>query len=125
MELPSKLLEQIAFNTRPKIEDHMLIVMDKSLHEEHLIEGLQTKIKQFKIAVFFYLLITAFSMSQVGIINLISRKISSTKILFKLESLTVLTKWKIYTMKFDELLLIKIIIQKQFIRLQSSQISQL
>ena len=28
--LPSKILEQIAFNTRPKIEEHMLIVMDKS-----------------------------------------------------------------------------------------------
>ena len=36
MELPSKLLEQIAFNTRPKIEEHMLINMDKSTHEEHL-----------------------------------------------------------------------------------------
>ena len=36
MQLPSKLLEQIAFNTRAKIEEHMLIVMDKSTHEEHL-----------------------------------------------------------------------------------------
>ena len=53
MELPSKLLEQIAFNTRPKIEEHMLIVMDKSIHEEHLSESLQTNIKQFKIAVTF------------------------------------------------------------------------
>ena len=35
MELPSKILEQIAFNTRPKIEEHMLIVMDKNIHEEH------------------------------------------------------------------------------------------
>ena len=33
MELPSKLLEQIAFNTRPKIEEHMLIVRGKSTHE--------------------------------------------------------------------------------------------
>ena len=31
MELPSKLLEQIAFKTRPKIEEHMLIVMIKVL----------------------------------------------------------------------------------------------
>ena len=31
MELPSKLLETIAFNTRPKIEEHMLIVMDNQL----------------------------------------------------------------------------------------------
>ena len=53
MELPSKLLEQIAFNTRPKIEEHMLIVMDKSIHEEHLSQPLQTKNKQFKIAVTF------------------------------------------------------------------------
>ena len=30
MELPSEILEQIAFNTRPKKEEHMLIVMDKS-----------------------------------------------------------------------------------------------
>ena len=40
MEPPSKLLEQIAFNTRPQIEEHMLIVMDKSTHEEHLSQPL-------------------------------------------------------------------------------------
>ena len=34
MELPSKILEQIAFDTRPKIEEHMLIVMNKSTHQE-------------------------------------------------------------------------------------------
>ena len=53
MELPSKILEQIAFNTRPKIEKHMLINMDKSTHEEHLFQPLQTNNKQFKIAVIF------------------------------------------------------------------------
>ena len=53
MELPSKLLEQIAYNTRPKIEEHMLVVMDKSTHEEHLFQPLQTNIKQFKIAITF------------------------------------------------------------------------
>ena len=53
MELPSKLLEQIAFNTRPKIEEHMLIIMDKSTHEEHLFHPLQTNNKQFKVAVTF------------------------------------------------------------------------
>ena len=52
MELSSKLLEQIAYNTRPKIEEHMLIIMDKSVHEEHLFEPLQTNNKQFKVAVF-------------------------------------------------------------------------
>ena len=51
MELPSKLLEQIAHNTRPKIKEHMLIVVDKSIHEEHLFQPLQTNKKQFKIAV--------------------------------------------------------------------------
>ena len=53
MELPSKLLEQIAFNTRPKIEEHMLIIMDKITHEEHLFQPLQTNNKQFKIAITF------------------------------------------------------------------------
>ena len=47
MELPSKLLEQIAFNTRLKIEEHMLFVMDKSSHQEHLSQPLQTNIKPF------------------------------------------------------------------------------
>ena len=53
MELPSKLLEQKASNARPKIEERMLIVMDKNTHEEHLSQPLQTNIKQFKIAVTF------------------------------------------------------------------------
>ena len=53
MELPSKLLEQIAYNTRSRIEEHKLIVMDKSTHEEHLSQPLQTNNKQFKIAITF------------------------------------------------------------------------
>ena len=53
MELPSKILEQIAFNTRPKIEEHVLIVMDQSIHEEYLFNPLQTNNKQFKIAITF------------------------------------------------------------------------
>ena len=53
MEFPSNLLEQIAFNTRPKIEEHMLIIMDKSSHEEHLFQPLQTNNKEFKLAVTF------------------------------------------------------------------------
>ena len=51
--LPSKLLEQIVYNTRSRIEEHMLIVMDKSTHEGHLSQPLQTNNKQFKIAVIF------------------------------------------------------------------------
>ena len=53
MELPSKLLEQIAFNTRPKIEEHMLIIMDKSTQEEHLSQPLQTNKKQYKVGITF------------------------------------------------------------------------
>ena len=34
MELPSKLLEQIGFKTRPKIEEHMFVVMHQSTHEK-------------------------------------------------------------------------------------------
>ena len=49
-KLSSKLLEQIAFNTGPKIEEHLLIVMDKSTYKEHLSQPLQTNNKQFKIA---------------------------------------------------------------------------
>ena len=53
MELPSKILEQMAYKTRSRIDEHMLIVMDKYTHEEHLSQSLQTNIKQFKIAVTF------------------------------------------------------------------------
>ena len=47
------LLTQIAHNTRSRIEEHMLIVMDKSTHEEHLSKPIQTNNKQFKVAVTF------------------------------------------------------------------------
>ena len=48
MEHPSKLLEQIAFNTRAKIEEHLLIVLDESTHEDHLAQPLQTNKKNLK-----------------------------------------------------------------------------
>ena len=51
IELPSKILEQKAFNTRPTIEEHMLIDIDKSIHEGHISQPLQTNIKQFKTAI--------------------------------------------------------------------------
>ena len=51
MELPSKFSEQIAFNTRPKIEEHMLTVMDKSTHEENVSQSLPPINKQYEIAV--------------------------------------------------------------------------
>ena len=53
MELPTKLLEKVAFSTRPKIGDPMLIGVDKSIHEEHLSQPLQTNNKQFKIVITF------------------------------------------------------------------------
>ena len=54
MELPSKLLEQIALNTRPKIEERMLILMYKNYHVEYLSQPLQTNNKQIKSAVTFF-----------------------------------------------------------------------
>ena len=53
VELPSKLLKQIAFNAEPKKEEHLLIVMDKSKHEEYLPQTLQTKRKQHKTSATF------------------------------------------------------------------------
>ena len=41
MELPSKLLKQIVFNTGPKIEENMLFFTDRSTHEEDLYQPLQ------------------------------------------------------------------------------------
>ena len=53
MELPSKLLEQLVFNTSNKIEGLRLIVMDKSRHEETISQALQTNNKHFKAVVTF------------------------------------------------------------------------
>ena len=53
MELPSKILEQNAFNTRPKIEEHMIIVVNNSTHEENISQPLQTHSRQCKTAVTF------------------------------------------------------------------------
>ena len=66
MELPSKILEQIAYKTRPEIEEHILIVMNRSTHEENLSQPLQTNNKQFKKAVTF---LTAYN----GIFNVTSK----------------------------------------------------
>ena len=40
MEPPSRNSEPIAFNTRPKIEDSVLIINDKSTPEDHLSQSL-------------------------------------------------------------------------------------
>ena len=68
MEVPSKLLEQLAFNTRSKIKEHLLIVMEKPTHEEHLSQPIQTNYKQYKIAVTF---LTVYN----GIFNITSKNI--------------------------------------------------
>ena len=73
MELPNKFLEEISFNTRPKREEHMLIIMDKSTHEEHLFQPLQTNKKQFKIPI-------TFLTGHNGIFNVTNSK---TKFFFK------------------------------------------
>ena len=65
MEPSTRNLEKKAFNTRPKIGGHMLIVMDKFTHEEHLSQALQTKNKQNKIEVTF---VTGYS----GIFNILN-----------------------------------------------------
>ena len=72
LEIPSKIMEQTAFNTRPKIEEHMLFFMDKSTHEERLAQPLQTNKKQFKKLSLFLLGKTVFSMSQIQLINFMS-----------------------------------------------------
>ena len=73
MEFSSKILEQIAFNSRSEIEEHMLIVIDKSTHEEHLSQPLQTNEKEFKTAV-------TFLTGYIGIFNV---TISNNKLYFK------------------------------------------
>ena len=42
IELLSKILAQIAHNTRPETEERMLIGMDKSTHEEQLSQPFKT-----------------------------------------------------------------------------------
>ena len=70
MELPNEILEQRAFNTKPKIADHMLFVMDKSLQEEHLSQPLQTINKQIQIAV-------TFLTGYIGIFNVTNKRTNS------------------------------------------------
>ena len=70
MELPNEILERKAFNTKPKIADHMLFVMDKSLHKEHLSQPLQTIKKQIQTAVTF---ITGY----IGIFNVTNKRTTS------------------------------------------------
>ena len=67
MDLPSKFLERIAFNTGAKIEQYFRNVLDKSIHEEHLSLTLQTNNEQFKLAVTF---LTGYN----GVFNSVEKK---------------------------------------------------
>ena len=53
MDLPSKTLERIAFKTKPKLEEHMLIFLNKTTLEKFLSQPLQTIKKTIYIAVTF------------------------------------------------------------------------
>ena len=53
MELPNKNSEQITFNTRPKVQENILIVINKFIHEEHLAEPLQSNNKDSKRTITF------------------------------------------------------------------------
>ena len=71
MTIPSKIIEQIAFNTRPKIEGHILVATNNSTHEQHLSQPLQTRKKPFERAVTF---LTGYN----GIFIVTNKKVNST-----------------------------------------------
>ena len=125
MILPIKLLEQIAFNTRPKTEQHMLIVMDKSIHEEYLTQPLQTNKKQFKIAVTFLSAYNGFFKVTNSNNNFFSRKHLSMRISFKLESPKELMRSSGWILKLKGLILRKNITKKLVIRFISNPILEL
>ena len=88
----------------------MFIVKDKSTHEEHLSQPLQTNNKQFRITVLILTDYVGISMSQIQIIGSISRKqLPMEMIFFKLLYHQVLMKLKVWIMKLRGLLLMKVI----------------
>ena len=122
MELPSKVLEQIAFDTRPKIQENNLVVLDKTIHEKHLSQSLPTYNKQCKIAVTF---LTGYN----GVFDVTNKfkkffsqdRLSMMILLFFLIHLNLMKK-KAETMKLNEIFLRKVILQKKTIQLFSNQI---
>ena len=125
MELPSKLLEQIAFNTRPKLEEHMLIVMDKSTQEEHLSQSLQFKKKHFKKALTFLPVSNGiFNVTNKNNKFYFKKQLPTERILLKQASVPEPTKSKNWKKKLNEILLMKNITPKQNNHSQSNQIFQ-
>ena len=125
MELPSKILEQIAFNTRSKSEEQMLNVMDKSLHERHLAQPMQIINRQFKIAVRF---LTGYN----GIFNV---KTSKKNFISHYQSTVMILRLNLFqpahmnsraqAMNLIEILSKKSILLKQIIHFSSNRIFQL
>ena len=117
MELKSKILEQMAFITRCKIEEQMLIVMDKSTDEEQLSIPLQTNIMQFKKTI-------NFLTEYIGIFNVtnknkklnVAKSITDKDGYIQLLFYQVLIKLNPYMMKIGEFLLKKAIIAKYIIQ---------
>ena len=73
MERPNKILEQIAFITRPITEEHMLVVMDEIFLEENLSQPLRTSNKNFKKAVTILTGYNGTLMFQIQLIGFISQ----------------------------------------------------
>ena len=68
-ELPSKFLEQYAFDTRPEKEEHIWInSMGKSTHEEHLSQSKHANDKHFRIT-------GSFLADSIGMFNVTSKNI--------------------------------------------------
>ena len=73
----------------------MLIVMDKSTHEEHLSQPLPTNNKQFELAVLLSLVIREYLMMQIQkTLSLSQNEFLIRRVLFKLLIHQVLTKSK-------------------------------
>ena len=124
MEVRSKLLEKTAFNTRCKIEEHLLNVMKKSTHKGSLFQPLPASIKQFKNAAIFltvYNIICKATSSNnnfcftTAIYDHECSEISISQGVFELESLNVEVK---------VLYLKKVISEKTIIRFQSKELFQ-
>ena len=125
MELPSRILEQIAFNTRPTIEEQRWIFMDKSTHEEHLSQPLQTNNKQFKMAITFLSGCNGiFNVTDTNNKSYFTKSISDEDGSITITIPLVLTNSRIWIMKLKEILLIKNITPNPIIHLQSNQTFQ-
>ena len=85
MEPPSKTFGQIVFIKRPKTEEHILTVMEKSTRGGRLARPTQTSTKQVKIAITFLKGYNGYLLLQIQITIYISQNQLLIKmVLFKL-----------------------------------------